>query len=102
MTPKRTRSTIGGALNDAAEAIVKSLNKQPSTDVTPPVSLTTVHSTLLKPVESMGISPGKAADLRMKNLEQLRYLQSLYEDNIVTQDELVEQKRMILDALRKL
>ena len=36
----------------------------------------------------------------MKNFEQLRYL--LYEDNIFTQDELVvEQKRMILDALRK-
>ena len=62
VTPKCTRSTIG-ALTDAAEAIVKSFNKQPSTDVTPPVSLTTIHSTLLKPVESMGISSGKAADL---------------------------------------
>ena len=55
-----------------------------------------------EPVLQMGISPGKSADLRMRNLEQLRYLQGLYEDKILSDQELAEQKRIVLDALRKL
>ena len=50
----------------------------------------------------VGVSTGKAAELRMKNLEQLRYLQGLYDDNILSDSELVEQKRIVLDALSKL
>ena len=48
------------------------------------------------------ISPAKSVDLRMKNLQQLRYVQQLFEDNILTQEEYIEQKRSILDSLRKL
>ena len=50
----------------------------------------------------VSISPGKAAELRIRNLEQLSYLQGLYDDNILSDKELAEQKRIILDALRKL
>ena len=33
---------------------------------------------------SPGLSPSKTVDLRMKNFEQLRYLQQLYDDGILT------------------
>lgn len=49
-----------------------------------------------------GVSPGKSIDLRMKNLEQLRYIQQLYEDNILTDIEFKEQKQNILESIRKL
>jgi len=41
-----------------------------------------------------GISPGKTVELRMKNLqlEQLRYLQNLFEEGILTEKELARQK----------
>ena len=38
----------------------------------------------------------------MKNFEQLRYLQQLYEDQILDEKEYIEQKRSILLSLRKL
>jgi hypothetical protein len=54
------------------------------------------------PVGSCGVSPGKNIELRMKNLEQLRYLQKLFEDNILTDIEFMEQKQNILESIRKL
>ena len=42
-------------------------------------------------VAAVGVSPGKAVELHMKNFEQLRYLQQLYEDSILT-TEFEEQK----------
>ena len=56
----------------------------------------------LCPGTGPGVSPGRAVDLRMKNYQQLRYLQQLYEDNILNEDEYTEQKRSILAALRNL
>ena len=50
---------------------------------------------------SIGVSPGKSVELRMKNFEQLRYLQ-FYEDHILDESEYQEQKRNILTAFRKL
>ena len=44
------------------------------------------------PVAAVGLSPGKAVELRMKNFEQLHYLQQLYEDGILTIKEVEEQK----------
>ena len=49
-------------------------------------------------VTPVGLSPSKAVDLRMKNCQQLRYLQQLYEDGILTTK---EQKEKILSSLRK-
>ena len=37
-------------------------------------------------------SPGKSADLRMKNLQQQRYIQQLFEVKISSEDEFLEQK----------
>ncbi len=95
--PKRRKESFAGALTGAVEAIVRYVDKKsPEGPPTEPASQTS-HSVTL-----MGVSPGKAANLRMRNLEQLRYLQGLYEDNILSDQELAEQKRIILDALRKL
>ena len=55
-----------------------------------------------KPVAAIGLSPGKAVELRMKIFEQLRYLQQLYEYGILTVKEFEEQKEKILSSLRKL
>ena len=46
------------------------------------------------------MSPLKAADIRMKHLEQLRFLQQLM-DGIITRDEFAEQKETVLKTLRK-
>ena len=56
----------------------------------------------LCPGTGPGVSPGRAVDLKMKNYQQLRYLQQLYEDNILNEDEYTEQKISILAALRNL
>ena len=48
------------------------------------------------------VSPGKTVELRMKHFEQLRFLQSLFEDKILTDNEYQEQKDNILLSLRKL
>jgi len=49
-----------------------------------------------------GVSPAKSVELRMKNFEQLRYLQQLFDDGILSEGEFTEQKQSILSALRKL
>ena len=41
---------------------------------------------------SIGVSPGKSVELWMKNFEQLRYLQQLYEDHVLDESECKEQK----------
>jgi hypothetical protein len=48
------------------------------------------------------VSPAKAVDLRMKNYQQLRFLQQLFEDGILDEKEYTEQKGNILEFLRKL
>ena len=51
---------------------------------------------------AVGLSPCKVADLRMKHLEQLRYLQQLMEDRIISESEFLEQKNIITGTLRKI
>ncbi len=50
----------------------------------------------------VSLSPGKRIEPRMKNFEQLRYLQQIFEDQILDEKEYVEQKGSILMSLRKL
>ena len=49
----------------------------------------------------VGVSPGKAVDLRIKNYQQLRYIQQLFDDGILTEAEYIEQKRDILSSLKR-
>ena len=46
--------------------------------------------------------PGKKVDLRMKNLEQLRQLQKLLEDGILSQEEFESQKKIVVLSLNNL
>ena len=80
------------ALTGVAKAVTKALNPQ-TTPQTPPSAV---------PGRSIGISPGKSAELHMKNLTQLRLIQQLYNEQILSQSEFIEQKDIILEALRKL
>ena len=86
---RQKQESLAEALTGAATAFAKVFNSpssaQPS-GVTPTV----------------GLSPCKAADLRMKHLEQLRYLQQLMEDNIISESEFLEQKQIIIATLRKI
>ena len=59
-------------------------------------------NTTSKETTSKSISPEKAIDLRMKVFEQLRYLQSLYDDGIINETQLSEQKSATLSSLQYL
>ena len=48
------------------------------------------------------ISPLRATDIRSKSYTQLRMVQQLYDDGILTESEFAEQKKNILDSLRKI
>jgi len=86
---KRSRKeTLSDCVSGAAAAVVKALQGTSKEKEAAPLSA--------------GVSPIQSTDFRMKNFEQLRYLQSLYNDGILTEDEYVEQKKGILDSLRKL
>ncbi len=98
VTPKRPRKeSLTDALTGAAVAFAQSFSESKSKGDSPK-RLPIVDSL---PVAT-GISPGKAVELRMKNLEQLRYLQQLFEDQILSEQEFSELKRGILSSLRKL
>ena len=50
----------------------------------------TPQSSKTSPRSSMGHSPGKISDLRMKNIKELRELQKLLEQNILSHEEFLE------------
>ena len=86
--PKRQKESLAESITQGIAAFSKVIQSPPANNsVTSP---------------ACGVSPGKNIDLRMKNLEQLRYVQQLYEDNILTDVEFAEQKNNILASIRKL
>lgn len=89
--PKRQKK------ESAAETIADSIVALSKAISPPPVKSNSSIS-----VSTVGISPGKSIDLRMKNLQQLRYIQKLFQDNILSEQEYLEQKENVLDSLRKL
>ena len=75
---KRARKeTMSGCISDAAVAIVEALQDKGKATATSS-NIVTV---------STGISAVKCIDLRIKNFEQLWYLQSLLDDGILTEAE---------------
>jgi len=93
---KKKGSTID-AFSGVVEAFAKVVERTtPHSHASPPAANCSVNDA------TPGVSPAKAANLRMKNFEQLRYLHGLFEDNIISEQELVEQKRIVLDALKKI
>ncbi|SMN02569.1 hypothetical protein SPONN_1314 [uncultured Candidatus Thioglobus sp.] len=97
-TPKQNkRESFAEALTGAAVAVAKVFAPKPKTPERSPIGSPSIMGT-----RTYGLSPGKCAELRMKNFQQLKYLQQLAEDNILSQSEFIEQKTMILEALKKL
>ena len=101
--PKRDRKeSLSEAIGGAAVAIVKALKSDSEEKAKDSSQSSCALSSGTQSAAGPGVSPGRAVDLRMKNYQQLRYLQQLYEDNILDEKEYVEQKRSILAALRNL
>lgn len=85
--PKRQRTnSLSDSLTGAAIAFANTLSQGPNTI----------------PVSSMGVSPGKTIELRMKSYQQLRYLQQLYDDGIIDEEDFKQQKKNVLGSLRSL
>ena len=112
--PKKTkRTTLADAITGAAVTFANAVaSKSPdvqqcnsqsvviSSANSPSTAVTGVGTTMY--TSNPGISPGRITDLRMKKLHELRELQGLLEQNVLTQEEFAEQKRLVLDSLRKL
>ena len=86
---KQPKESLVDAFAGAATAIAKAFSPKPLQDVA-------------AAGHSVQFSPGKKVDIRMKNLEQLRVLQSLMEDGILSRDEFTEQKHIVLQSLNNL
>ena len=88
--PKRAKKEcLSEVIGGAAVAIVKSLSTDPKAKKEDTGEGSHSSGTL-----GPGVSPGRAVDLRMKNFQQLRYLQRT--------KEYTELKESILAALRNL
>ena len=94
---KPRRESLGDAITGVAVMFAKVLKESSTSPKAPRVE---TPQTPCVETSATGISLGKTTELRMKNLEQFRYLQNLFEDGILTEKEHPEQK--ILPLLRKL
>lgn len=83
----KQKESLTDALTSAAVAVAKVFS--PSSENSKPLPLSQ-------------FSPSKKIDLRMKNLEQLRQLQQLKEDGIISPDEFHSQKKIVLTSLSNL
>lgn len=109
--PKREKKSslsdvIAGAAVTFANAVkspdIQQRNKQSIVISSDAMSSPVKPNSSLSVTPTTGISPAKVTELRMKKLRELRELQELLEQNILTQQEFMEQKKLVLDSLRKL
>lgn len=91
ITPTRsTRKSLEDTVASTVSAVVKAIAS--------PNSCTSIESQ-----SGVGkLSPSKAVDIRGKCFAQLASLKQLFEESVITEDELQEQKSSILKTLRKL
>ena len=108
---KQKRPTLAKAITDAAKTFAQATKIPNMSRCTSQSVVIASSGSPSTPVASCsacdlsastGISPGMVTDLRMKKLRELRELQGLLEQNILTQQEFVEQKQLVLESLRKL
>ena len=81
----------------ALSAVVTEMAKAMTSPKTP-----SMPSTSDSVPASIGISPGKVANLRASYLQQMKDLHSLFENGAINEVEYKEQKLPILDQLKKL
>ena len=89
VVPKPKKESMSDIIAGAAAAIVKAITPVPDSEP-------------LRQEPTLGISPCRSADIRLKNLQQLKYIKELYQDNVLSESEFTEQKLSILEALRTL
>ena len=86
--PRQThKESLTDVVSSAAAAIAKAL--------TPPSTPTPTSNSTLN-------SPNKTVDTRMKNLEQLKCLQQLREEGVLTEKVFLTQKQIVLQSLNRL
>ena len=73
---KPQKESVTDVLAGAALAFAKAFTSEKTNQTSESVSVS-------HPPVTSGVSPSKAIELRMKNFEQLRYLQQLYDDGIL-------------------
>ncbi len=83
-----------------ANSVVKAMTT--SQQVVSPETPTKSSETPNQSSKPIGLSPGRVTELRIKKLQELRELQQLLEQNVLTDAEFEEQKMLVLNALRKL
>ena len=86
---KRQKESVTDVLAGAALAFAKAFTNEKTNQASGSMSVS-------QPPVTGGVSPGKAIELRMKNFEQLCYLQQLYDDGILNAKEFAEQKQNIV------
>ena len=101
--PARTpRRSIEETVASTVTAVVKGMGAaQP---LQPQRNALTIPSHLISPHTQtpLGVSPSKAVEIRGKCFSQLASLKQLFEESVLTEEELKEQKSSILETLRKL
>lgn len=89
-TAKKDKDSVADIVAGAAVAVVQAL-KNPSSS--PPRSSAFPQD---------GICPGKKVNLRQQYLQQLKMIQNLRDDGILTLDEFQNEKDIIIDNLKRL
>lgn len=74
-SPKKPKESLSDSLAGAAVAVVQALKSDTKQS----------DDTVMPTPAGVGLSPAMAVDLRMKNYEQLRYLQQLLKDGILSE-----------------
>lgn len=97
---KKEKKDLSDCLSDCAVAIVKALKGPPIPTVTETLPVCSSASSGSNQGLSDGISPGKKVNLRSQYLAQLRTLQTLRDDGVLTADEFQDEKASILRTLK--
>ena len=105
--PKKKKDSIADVISNAALTFAQAIKPTDITVSGANSSLVVNQTTPPKPLQTTsyggnGISPGHTAELRMKKLQELRELQQLLEENVISKEEFNEQKTLLLNSLRKL
>lgn len=99
ITPTRqSKKPVEETIANTVTAVLKSIGSvQPLQQVQ-----NTSTSSVQRQSSMLGMSPSKAVEIRGKCFSQLATLKQLYEDKVLSEEQLEEQKSSILETLRNL
>ena len=110
VTPKRRskvdedRRFLQESIASTTAAVVKAVNSGGTLVQSPSIQQTvqepSTSSNKSDNRSQLGVSPGKAAEIRGKSFGQLNALKQLYDDQVLTLEEFQEQKTVILSQLK--